>query len=71
LCFEGIKRTKSERAADTFNPSNKPFLEFFLDFGRLSKGRLFVALGHDLGALGARKEVNQVNNAVFVDVACL
>lgn len=62
---------KCQRTTNAFYPSHKPLLQLLLDLGSLSIGVLLIAFCHDLSALGAREEVNQVNDAILVDVACL
>lgn len=64
-------RTKCQGTANAFDSPNKPLLQLLLNRGCLSESVQLVAFCHDLGALGARKEIDQVDDAILVDVAGL
>jgi hypothetical protein len=35
------------------------------------KGHLLGTLGYDMVALGAREEIDEIDNAIFMNIACL
>lgn len=65
------KHTQREGSSDAFDSANKPFLQLLLDFGGLFVGALPIAFCHDLGAFWPWEKVDEVHNAILMDVACL
>jgi hypothetical protein len=56
---------------DALNTADQPLLELLLHAGHLAVGALLGALEDDLGALGTGEEVDNVDDAILVDVAGL
>ena len=63
--------TQLEAAPDAFNTADQPLLELLLDTRHLPVGSLLGPLEDDLGVLGAREEVDDVDDAILVNVAGL
>ncbi len=63
--------TQLEAAPDALNTADQPLLELLLDTRHLPVGSLLGPLEDDLGVLGAREEVDDVDDAILVNVAGL
>lgn len=63
--------TQLQPAANALDTADQPPLELLLDAGHLAVHALLEPLGDDLGVLGAGEEVDEVHNAILVDVARL
>lgn len=65
------QRTNGQESSDTFYSADKPLFQFHLHAGCFPEEALVAPSGDYLCALGAGKEVNEVDDSVFVNVSGL
>ncbi len=63
--------TQLKAAPDALNTADQPLLELLLDTRHLPVRALFGPFDDDLGVLGAREEIDDVDDAILVNVAGL
>lgn len=60
-----------ETTPDALDTTDQPLLELLLDTRHLPVGALFGPLEDDLGVLWPGEEIDNIDDSIFVDVACL